>query len=50
MNLVLVDHMDEVLRQALVVPDPEKFFNRQVAETALDYFAKPQPAGELTTH
>ncbi|HEX7125653.1 MAG TPA: endopeptidase La [Thermodesulfobacteriota bacterium] len=49
-NLVLVDHMDEVLRRALVVPDPEKFFNRPVPETALDYFTKPQPAGELTTH
>ncbi len=47
-NLVLVDHMDEVLRQALVVPDPEKFFNRPAREEVADYFAKPQP--EVTTH
>ncbi len=49
-NLVLVDHMDEVLRQALVVPDPEKFFNRPVTEAQLDYFAKPGPGVEVTTH
>jgi ATP-dependent Lon protease len=47
-NLVLVDHMDEVLRQALVLPDPEKFFNRPAGEGVTEYFAKPQP--EVTTH
>ncbi len=47
-NLVLVDHMDQVLRQALVVPDPEKFFNRQAPESRPDYFEKP--AAEITTH
>jgi ATP-dependent Lon protease len=33
-TLIQVEHMDEVLKQALVLPDPDAFFNSKRAERA----------------
>ena len=33
-TLIQVEHMDEVLKQALVLPDPDTFFKSKRAESA----------------
>jgi len=40
LQLELVEHMDQVLRKALIVPDPENFLRGEAA----DPLAKPVPA------
>jgi ATP-dependent Lon protease len=44
-TLIQVDHMDEVLRHALVLSDPEAFF--KIKPAALDYSAVPENKEEL---
>ena len=44
-TLILVDHMDEVLRHALVLADPEAFF--KVKPAAIDYGAVAESKEEL---
>ena len=44
-TLILVDHMDEVLRHALVLSDPEAFF--KVKQAAIDYGAVAESKEEL---
>jgi ATP-dependent Lon protease len=52
LELVLVEHMDEVLKQALVVPDPEKIFQKldYEGEKALVPQEKPTPEEEIRAH
>jgi ATP-dependent Lon protease len=51
-DLILVEHMDEVLKQALAVDDPEKLFKKP--EEAVDkVVSSPEPAApqdEITAH
>jgi ATP-dependent Lon protease len=51
-DLVLVEHMDEVLKHALVVDDPEKLFSKleEEAEEVLVPSDTPEPSEEITAH
>jgi len=48
----LVDHMDQVLRQALVLEHPEEFLKKPdpVEETHAPTFEVPGPASDVVTH
>ena len=47
-TLVMVEHMDDVLKQALVIPDPEKFLvPKEPAETG--FFSQESVPAELPT-
>ncbi|QQR79647.1 MAG: endopeptidase La [Deltaproteobacteria bacterium] len=50
LNIILVDHMDEVLKQALVLKDPEKLFKKVSEEEDVplsDEGIFPAPSGAL---
>ena len=51
-DLVLVEHMDEVLKYALVVDDPEKLFSKleEEAEEVLVPSEPAEPSEEITAH
>jgi ATP-dependent Lon protease len=51
-DLLLVEHMDEVLKQALLLPDPEKIFRKldEEGEKALVPQEKPTPEEEIRAH
>jgi ATP-dependent Lon protease len=51
-DLILVEHMDEVLKQALVLEDPEKLFTKLVeeAEEIIVPSETPEPSEEITAH
>jgi ATP-dependent Lon protease len=51
-DLVLVEHMDEVLKYSLVLDDPEKLFNKlaEEAEEVLVPSETPEPSEEITAH
>jgi ATP-dependent Lon protease len=51
-DLVLVEHMDEVLKHALVLDDPEKLFSKlaEDAEEVLVPSETPEPSEEITAH
>jgi ATP-dependent Lon protease len=51
-DLILVEHMDEVLKQALVLDDPEKLFTKLVeeAEEIMVPSETPEPSEEITAH
>jgi ATP-dependent Lon protease len=53
MELVLVAHMDEVLKQALVLEDPEKLFVKSAVEqdqVVVPTEEEPTPPEEITAH
>ena len=47
-TIEMVEHMDEVLRKALVLEDPENFLKKP-AEIA-ERFAEPPPPTDVVTH
>ncbi len=51
-ELILVEHMDEVLKQALVVADPEKLFKKPIEgdEEVLVPTETPEPSKEIRAH
>jgi ATP-dependent Lon protease len=51
-DLVLVEHMDEVLKHSLVLDDPEKLFSKlaEEAEEVLVPSETPEPSEEITAH
>jgi ATP-dependent Lon protease len=51
-DLVVVEHMDEVLKQALLVPDPETIFRKlgEEAEEAVVPQEAPAPKEEIRAH
>jgi ATP-dependent Lon protease len=51
-DLVLVEHMDEVLKHSLVLEDPEKLFSKlaEEAEEVLVPSETPEPSEEITAH
>jgi len=51
-ELVLVEHMDEVLKHSLVLEDPEKLFSKlaEEAEEVLVPSETPEPSEEITAH
>jgi len=51
-ELLLVEHMDDVLKQALLVSDPEKMFQKldEEGEKALVPQEKPTPEEEIRAH
>jgi ATP-dependent Lon protease len=51
-ELLLVEHMDDVLKQALLVSDPEKIFQKldEEGEKALVPQEKPTPEEEIRAH
>jgi ATP-dependent Lon protease len=52
LELALVEHMDDVLKQALLVPDPEKIFRKLDEEGGepLVPAEKPTPEEEIRAH
>ena len=52
MKIETVDHMDQVLRRALVLENPQDFLKRPVppAEVVPPPFEAPAPAGDIVTH
>ena len=52
LDLVLVEHMDEVLKHALVLEDPEKLFSKlaEEAEEVLVPSETAEPSEEITAH
>ena len=52
LELILVEHMDEVLKQALVVDDPDKLFSRltEEAEEVLVPPETPEASEEIVAH
>jgi ATP-dependent Lon protease len=51
-ELILVGHMDDVLKQALLVDDPEQLFKKPIeeAEEVLVASETPEPSEEITAH
>jgi hypothetical protein len=51
-ELILVEHMDEVLKQALLVDDSEDLFKKPIEqeEEVLVPTETPEPSGEITAH
>jgi len=51
-DLVLVEHMDEVLKQALLLEDPEKLFSKlaEEAEEIMVPSETPEPSEEIIAH
>ncbi len=43
-NLMMVEHMDDVLRHALVLPDPDAFFSQKPAAPAVSSFEAEEKA------
>jgi ATP-dependent Lon protease len=52
LDLVLVEHMDDVLKEALAVDDPEKLFSKLIeeAEEVLVPTDASEPPDEITAH
>jgi ATP-dependent Lon protease len=52
MELILVGHMDDVLKQALAVDDPDKLFSKLIQEEDEVIIATdvPEPSDEITAH
>jgi ATP-dependent Lon protease len=51
-ELILVEHMDDVLKQALLVDDPEQLFKKPIEEDeeVLVPSETPEPSDEITAH
>jgi len=49
MKIVLADHVDEVLRRALILDNPEKFLKEKF-ERSEEFFKTTKPVGEVVTH
>lgn len=49
MRIVLADHVDEVLRRALILDNPEKFLKEKFERTE-EFFNTTKPVGEVVTH
>lgn len=50
-ELILVEHMDDVLKQALLVDDPEKLFKKPIKdEEVLVPTETPEPSEEIVAH
>ena len=49
MRIVLADHVDEVLRRALILDNPEKFLKEKFERTE-EFFKTTKPVGEVVTH
>lgn len=47
--IVLADHVDEVLRRALILENPEKFLKEKF-ERSEEFFKTTKPVGEVVTH
>ena len=47
-TLIQVDHMDEVLKQALVLTDPDTFFKPGKVESDLAFLREPDPKVPMT--
>ena len=50
LKIVLVDHVDEVLRRALILENPEKFLKEKFERTAEFFESSTEKVGELVTH
>ena len=50
LKIVLVDHVDEVLRRALILENPEKFLKEKFERTEEFFTSSTQKVGELVTH
>lgn len=51
LEIVTVEHMDEVLKRALVLEDPESLFKEKEAEPAVPFFHEEVPVSpEMTAH
>jgi ATP-dependent Lon protease len=52
LDLVLVEHMDEVLKQALLLEDPEKLFSKaaEEPEEIMVPSETPEPSEEIIAH
>ena len=51
LEIIPVEHMDEVLRAALVVEDPATLFKEKEEDTALPFFHEEIPVSpEMTAH
>jgi ATP-dependent Lon protease len=51
-ELVLVDHMDDVLRRALLLDDPESLFRKKAPPPAPlpQAFPAPDPTADVVAH
>jgi len=49
LKIVLVDHVDDVLRRALILDDPEKFLKEKF-ERSEEFFKTTKPASDVVTH
>jgi len=50
LKIVLADHVDEVLRRALILDNPEKFLKEKFERTEEFFQSSTQKVGELVTH
>ena len=50
LKIVLADHVDEVLRRALILDNPEKFLKEKFERTEEFFKSSTQKVGELVTH
>jgi ATP-dependent Lon protease len=51
LEIVTVDHMDEVLKRALVLEDPESLFKEKESEATVPFFLEEVPVSpEITAH
>jgi len=50
LKIVLVDHVDEVLRRALILENPEKFLKEKFERTEEFFKSFTEKVGELVTH
>ncbi|WAC06975.1 MAG: endopeptidase La [Thermodesulfobacteriota bacterium] len=50
LKIILTDHVDEVLRRALILDDPEKFLRDRFERTEEFFKTSAEKGGELVTH
>ena len=50
LKIVLADHVDEVLRRALILDNPEKFLKEKFERTEEFFKSSTEKVGELVTH
>ncbi|HJX31858.1 MAG TPA: endopeptidase La [Thermodesulfobacteriota bacterium] len=50
LKIVLADHVDEVLRRALILDNPEKFLKEKFERTEEFFKSSTQKVGEVVTH
>ena len=50
LKIVLADHVDEVLRRALILDNPEKFLKEKFERTEEFFKSSTETVGEVVTH